>query len=282
MGIPMRRAASSARRASSCQRARAAGEYTAADRAYERMASVFGTEEGSVLRTMSGEEVRSRMLVLAACIRPMRFRIITQPDAQAWRTKTTVVTVEVTRPQDTVNLPFRLVLGRGDQFGPAQDRVAEVFQDLGVLAAVGDCDDKAFIWTADGGLQSGLMMAQYTAASLVSDNKTLAHPDSVDSIPTGANQEDHVSMGLTSALKLRQIADNVAHVIAIELMAAAQGVDFRRLEVGEDAHLGRGTASIYARIRQEVPFIEKDTVMYKYIAAIKNLISNGALDALIA
>jgi histidine ammonia-lyase len=65
-------------------------------------------------------------------------------------------------------------------------------------------------------------------------------------------------------------------------MAAAQGVDFRRLEVGEDAQLGRGTAPIYARIRQEVPFIEKDTVMYKYIAAIKNLISSGALDALIA
>ncbi len=98
------------------QRARAAGEYTVADRAYERMAGVFGTEEGSVYRSLSREEVRSRMLVLAACIRPVTFRIITQPDPQAWRAKTTNVTVEVTRPQGVVNLPFRLVLGRGDQW----------------------------------------------------------------------------------------------------------------------------------------------------------------------
>lgn len=112
--------------ATEAQRARAAGEYTAADRAYERMASVFGTEEGSVIRTMSAEEVRSRMLVLAACIRPTTFRIITQPDAQAWRNKTTVVTVEVTRPQGTINLPFRLVLGRGDQWYIQQIDVSNV------------------------------------------------------------------------------------------------------------------------------------------------------------
>lgn len=102
--------------ATEAQRARTAGEFTTADRAYERMAGVFGTEEGSVYRTLSAEEVRSRMLVLAACIRPSTFRIITQPDPQAWRNRTTVVTVEVTRPQGTINLPFRLVLGRGDQW----------------------------------------------------------------------------------------------------------------------------------------------------------------------
>jgi len=102
--------------ATEAQRARSGGEYTVADRAYERMAGVFGTEEGSIHRSLSPEEVRSRMLVLAACIRPVTFRIITQPDPQAWRTKTTNVTVEVTRPQGVVSLPFRLVLGRGDQW----------------------------------------------------------------------------------------------------------------------------------------------------------------------
>jgi hypothetical protein len=102
--------------ATEAQRARTAGEYTVADRAYERMAGVFGTEEGSIHRSLSVEEVRSRMLVLAACIRPTTFRIITQPDPQAWRAKSTSVTVEVTRPQDTVNLPFRLVLGRGEKW----------------------------------------------------------------------------------------------------------------------------------------------------------------------
>lgn len=102
--------------ATEAQRARAAGEFTAADRAYERMAGVFGTEDGSVYRTLSAEEVRGRMLVLAACIRPTTFRITTQPDPQAWRNKTTVVTVQVNRPQGAVSLPFRLVLGRGDQW----------------------------------------------------------------------------------------------------------------------------------------------------------------------
>jgi hypothetical protein len=112
--------------ATEAQRARTAGEFTTADRAYERMAAVFGTEEGSVHRTMSAEEVRSRMLVLAACIRPTAFRIITQPDAQAWRNKTTVVTVEVTRPEGSINLPFRLVLGRGEQWYIEQIDVANL------------------------------------------------------------------------------------------------------------------------------------------------------------
>ena len=102
--------------ATEAQRAKSAGEYTVADRAYERMAAVFGTEEGSIHRSMSAEEMRSRMLVLAACIRPTTFRIISQPDPQAWQTKRTVVTVEVTRPQGPINLPFRLVLGRGEQW----------------------------------------------------------------------------------------------------------------------------------------------------------------------
>ncbi|NTU85493.1 MAG: histidine ammonia-lyase, partial [Chloroflexales bacterium] len=82
--------------------------------------------------------------------------------------------------------------------------------------------------TAQGGLNSGFMIAQYTAAALVAENKVLAHPASVDSIPTSANVEDHVSMGVTAGLKLRAILDNVERLLAIELMAAAQGVDFRR------------------------------------------------------
>jgi len=102
--------------ATEAQRAKNGGEYTVADRAYERMAGVFGTEEGSIHRSMSAEEMRSRMLVLAACIRPTTFRIISQPDPRAWQAKSTVVTVEVTRPQGRINLPFRLVLGRGEQW----------------------------------------------------------------------------------------------------------------------------------------------------------------------
>jgi len=134
--------------------------------------------------------------------------------------------------------------------------------------------------TSEGGLNSGFMITQYTAAALATENKVLAHPASVDSIPTSANVEDHVSMGLTAALKLRQIAKNVEHIIAIELMAAAQGVDFRRKELGPNARLGQGTAPVYARIRQEVPFIEEDTVLYKYIAVVQILVAGGEFDSL--
>jgi histidine ammonia-lyase len=81
---------------------------------------------------------------------------------------------------------------------------------------------------ANAGLNSGFMMAQVTAAALVSENKGLAHPASVDSIPTSADKEDHVSMGMWAALKCRRVAANVRQVLAIELLAAAQGIDLLR------------------------------------------------------
>src|SRR4030095_2246661 len=96
--------------------------------------------------------------------------------------------------------------------------------------------------TPNGGLNSGFMIVQYTAAALATENKVLSHPASVDTIPTSANVEDHVSMGVTAGLKLRQMLDNVEGILAIELMTAAQGIDFRRQEVGARAKLGRGTA----------------------------------------
>jgi histidine ammonia-lyase len=81
---------------------------------------------------------------------------------------------------------------------------------------------------AEGGLNSGFMMAQVTAAALASENKSHAHPGSVDSIPTSANQEDHVSMATYAARRLHTMLDNVADIVAIELLAAAQGIGFRR------------------------------------------------------
>jgi hypothetical protein len=98
------------------QTAKAAGEFTRADRAYERMAAVFGTENGSIWRSFSREEVRGRMLVLAACLRPNAYRIVSQPDPGARRSGRTIVTSEVARGDDTVTLPFSLVLGRGERW----------------------------------------------------------------------------------------------------------------------------------------------------------------------
>jgi histidine ammonia-lyase len=124
------------------------------------------------------------------------------------------------------------------------------------------------------GLDSGLMMPQYTAAALVSDNKTLAHPDSVDSIPSSANQEDHVSMGANAARHALEIVDNVQHVIAIELLTAAQAIDLRP---GGPVSLGRGTSLAYALIRRRVKFLKHDRETAPDIEALTALIRSGEL-----
>jgi histidine ammonia-lyase len=113
-----------------------------------------------------------------------------------------------------------------------------------------------------GGANSGLMMAQVTAASLVSDNKTLAHPDSVDSVPTSADQEDHVSMSTNAARHAREIVWNTTRILAIELIAAAQGIDLRLKNLGRGVEmLGRGTRAAHQKIRQVIPFLERDRVL---------------------
>ncbi len=123
------------------------------------------------------------------------------------------------------------------------------------------------------GLHSGFMIAQVTAAALVSENKIHCHPASVDSIPTSAAREDHVSMGSIGARKLRTVADNVANVLAIELIVAAQGIDQR-------APLRPSSAvrAAHAALRQVVPTLYEDRVLYEDIAAARNLILSGELE----
>jgi histidine ammonia-lyase len=127
--------------------------------------------------------------------------------------------------------------------------------------------------TENGGLNSGFMIVQYTAAALCTENKILAHPASVDTIPSSANVEDHVSMGVTSVLKLRQVAENLEYILALELFAAAQGIDFRRKKIGSKKKLGIGTRRLYNLIRKKVPFIEQDTYMKNYIEAVREIVS---------
>jgi histidine ammonia-lyase len=128
--------------------------------------------------------------------------------------------------------------------------------------------------TPTSGLDSGLMMVQYTAAALVSDNKTLAHPDSVDSIPSCANQEDHVSMGANAARHLAEILDNVRHVLAIELLTACQAIDLRP---DGPARLGPGTARAYAVVRRHVPMVVHDREATPDIEALAALLRSGTL-----
>jgi histidine ammonia-lyase len=123
---------------------------------------------------------------------------------------------------------------------------------------------------AAAGLNSGFMMAQVTAAALVSENKILAHPASVDSITTSGNKEDYVSMGMTAALKLRRIVENTRNVVAIEAMAAAQALDFLApLKTSK-----RGQAVVTA-IRSVCPAMDKDRVMYGDFARLAELIASG-------
>ncbi len=129
----------------------------------------------------------------------------------------------------------------------------------------------------NGGLNSGFMITQYTAAALAAENKVLAHPASADTIPTSANVEDHVSMGCTAALQTRQITQNVERILALELLAAAQGIDFRKQALGEQARLGQGTQPAYDLIRQHAPFLEQDAVMYPHMEAARRLVADGTL-----
>ena len=127
------------------------------------------------------------------------------------------------------------------------------------------------------GLNSGLMMAQYTAAALASENKVLAHPASADTIPTSADTEDHVSMGVTAGRHAREVLRNVETILAIELFAAAQAIDLRRERAERPLRLGRGTAPAYELIREHIPFLEHDAIMYPYIEAVRGLVERGEL-----
>lgn len=122
----------------------------------------------------------------------------------------------------------------------------------------------------DSGVNSGFMIAQVTAAALASENKQMAHPGSVDTIPTSANQEDHVSMATHSARRLHDMAENAANIVAVELLSAAQGVDFRTpLKTSEKL------AAVHAMIREKVPHYEQDRVFTDEIETISAMILAG-------
>lgn len=148
----------------------------------------------------------------------------------------------------------------------------------------------------ESGMHNGFMIAQYTATALVSENKTLAHPDSVDSIPTCEDQEDHVSMAPNAARHTRQVLWNVQQIVGIEMLCAAQALDFRlagqeyvqyceggeirkgwREVDGDRPALGRGTRAAYDCIRAAIRHREHDRVLYPDIARAAALVSSGKI-----
>jgi len=127
---------------------------------------------------------------------------------------------------------------------------------------------------ASSGLNSGFMIAHVTAAALASENKSLAHPASVDSLPTSANQEDHVSMATFAGRRLHDMAQNTATIVGIELLAAAQGVDFHR-----PLNTSPRLSQVQQRLRERVGFYEKDRLFAPDIEAAKQMVLNGGLSA---
>jgi histidine ammonia-lyase len=132
-------------------------------------------------------------------------------------------------------------------------------------------DLPAFL-TPEGGVQSGLMIAHVTAAALASENKVLAHPASVDSIPTSANKEDHVSMGATAALKAARAVANTRRILAVEAMAACQALEFLKpLETSP------ALRAAYARVRATVPAYHQDRILAPEIEKVASVVSEGTL-----
>jgi histidine ammonia-lyase len=156
-----------------------------------------------------------------------------------------------------------------EPLGYATDTLGLVMTGLGTL-----CERRAYrlldralnrglpsFLVAKPGVNTGLMIAQYTAASLASENKVLSHPSTIDSITASENQEDHVSMATTAARKAGWIIQNVARICGIELLFAAQALDFRCREAGGLEALGVGTRSAFTAFRRVVPFIEADQTL---------------------
>lgn len=128
---------------------------------------------------------------------------------------------------------------------------------------------------ADAGLNSGFMIAHVTAAALASENKSLAHPASVDSLPTSANQEDHVSMATFAARRLQAMIANTAHILGIELLASAQAIEFLR-PLQSSAALEQA----HALLRQQVAPLDQDRYLAPDIEAASTLVRTGALSAI--
>lgn len=126
--------------------------------------------------------------------------------------------------------------------------------------------------TADAGLNSGFMIAHVTAAALASENKSLAHPASVDSLPTSANQEDHVSMATFAARRLQAMVSNTGHILGIELLAAAQGIDFLR-----PLQSSAALEQVHALLRSDIPAMDQDRYLAPDIAHASALVHSGAL-----
>jgi histidine ammonia-lyase len=194
-----------------------------------------------------------------------------------------VVQVEVNSATDNpLIVNGRVITGgnfHGEPIGLAMDYLALALCELGSISERRSArlmDAKlselpAFL-VKDSGLNTGMMITQYTAASLVMENRILSHPATVDSLPTSADQEDHVSMATTAARKTFEILNNLSNILALELLNSVQGLDFLRPH-----RSGRGCHAAYELLRSGVPFLERDRLMTADLEFARGIILDGRL-----
>jgi histidine ammonia-lyase len=167
----------------------------------------------------------------------------------------------------------------GQPIALAADLVAAAMTDLGSISerrvenlVNPDLSGLPGFLTPHPGLNSGMMLVQVLAAALVSENKTAAYPASVDSIPTSANREDHVSMSTIAARKCRTVVTHATRVVACELLCAAQGLEFLR-----PLRPGQGVEAAYHHIREHVRPLGRDRTLHRDLEAVERLIRSGSL-----
>ncbi|MBE2186314.1 MAG: histidine ammonia-lyase [Rhodothermales bacterium] len=252
-----------------------------------------GTVAANVRRLMDGSEILPSH---AGCNRvqdPYSLRCVPQVhgasrDALAYVSQTVETEVNSVTDNPLVfagdgGAPVLISAGNfhGQPLALAMDMAAIALAELANIAErrtyllVDGFDELPPFLVPGSGLLSGFMIVQYAAAALVSENKTLCHPASVDSIPSSKGQEDHVSMGAWGAIKALQVAENVERVLAMELLCAAQALDYRR-----PLRSGRAVEAAHALVRSRVPFRTADATFEVDLAAATDLVASGALSTL--
>jgi histidine ammonia-lyase len=235
-------------------------------------ASAIGHSHQDCAKVQDPYSLRCQPQVMGACLQQMRFAA-----------QTLVIEANGVSDNPIVFAQTQDILSGGNFHGEIVAMTADMLAI--VLAEIGALSERRIALLIDphlsglpaflvdnGGVNSGFMIAQVTSAALASENKTLAHPASIDSLPTSANQEDHVSMSMFAARRLGDIFDNVAGILAIEWLAASQGLDFRR-----PLQTSKKLQSVKALLRTKVSFYDKDRYFSPDIEQAKQLIVEGSL-----
>lgn len=231
--------------------------------------SDIGNSHQRCAKVQDPYSLRCQPQVLGACLQQMRFAMQTLVIEANGVSDNPLVFAEDNDILSGGNFHAEAVAMTSDMLAIALSEIGSISERRMALLIDSNLSGLPPFLVDNGGVNSGFMIAQVTCAALASENKTLAHPASIDSLPTSANQEDHVSMATFAGRRLRDIFDNVAGILAIEWLAASQGLDFR-------APLKTSSAleSVKGLLRNDVPFYDKDRYFAPDIEAAKQLIKN--------